>query len=335
MKRKLLLMTLLVAMAAGLHAAPSDTNAPPCRLALELVDGSRLIGSPRQPSVCVQAPYARVNLPWNLVANAWMQDDCGTGTFNLVNGDRLTGATSLAPLELETMIGRLSIRIALIRSLSLQHVLSLPASLHSRMIAFYAWRGNAADVSGNERHGMIQGAVLTADRQGNADRAYVFNGTGAHIDCGSMEVSLPVSVSLWVKSEAVNRIWKTALGWNQEDGLHNGVQVCANGDGAFRVRIGQEGDDVLTQSRIDGDGKWHLLVATRDAENRVRLFVDGKLEAEASASGEIGKRHNLYLGRSMRPENYGEFFAGTIGEVGIYNGALSEVEIRELWALPK
>ena len=42
--------------------------------------------------------------------------------------------------------------------------------------------GNASDISGNGHHGVVNGATLSTDRNGNANKAYSFDGTNDYIE---------------------------------------------------------------------------------------------------------------------------------------------------------
>jgi hypothetical protein len=55
------------------------------------------------------------------------------------------------------------------------------ADLSSGLIAYYPFNGNANDESGNGHNGTIYGSTLTADRMGNPNSAFYFNGTPS--DC--------------------------------------------------------------------------------------------------------------------------------------------------------
>lgn len=48
--------------------------------------------------------------------------------------------------------------------------------LTNGLTAYYPFNGNANDASGNGNNGTVNGATLTADRFGNANSAYRFNG---------------------------------------------------------------------------------------------------------------------------------------------------------------
>lgn len=50
------------------------------------------------------------------------------------------------------------------------------ASLTDGLVAYYPFNGNANDESGKGYNGKVNGATLTADRFGNANSAYSFDG---------------------------------------------------------------------------------------------------------------------------------------------------------------
>src|ERR1044072_3350845 len=46
---------------------------------------------------------------------------------------------------------------------------------------FWSFSGNAQDLSGNLRHGVIHGVLPARDRFGNEEAAYCFNGDSAYL----------------------------------------------------------------------------------------------------------------------------------------------------------
>ena len=56
------------------------------------------------------------------------------------------------------------------------------ADLNDGLVAYYPFNGNANDESGNGNDGTVIGATLTADRSGNPDSAYSFNGVNDYIN---------------------------------------------------------------------------------------------------------------------------------------------------------
>ena len=49
------------------------------------------------------------------------------------------------------------------------------------LVAYYPFNGNANDYSLNANNGTVIDATLTADRFGNTNSAYQFNGNGSYI----------------------------------------------------------------------------------------------------------------------------------------------------------
>ena len=69
------------------------------------------------------------------------------------------------------------------------------------LVACYSFSGNANDGSGHHFDGTVQGATLTADRFGNPNAAFQFNGIDNHIAIPSATLigSSSYTISAWVK----------------------------------------------------------------------------------------------------------------------------------------
>jgi hypothetical protein len=73
------------------------------------------------------------------------------------------------------------------------------------LIAYYPFDGNAADMTGNGNNGTVFGAALTADRFGNPNSAYKFDGINDYIDLGnnpSLKPGLPIAIEAWVRLDS-------------------------------------------------------------------------------------------------------------------------------------
>ncbi len=73
------------------------------------------------------------------------------------------------------------------------------------LVAWWPFTGYANDGSGNGNNGTVNGATLTADRYGNTNSAYLFNGssdlitgTGLNFPMGNS----PRTISLWVTTSS-------------------------------------------------------------------------------------------------------------------------------------
>ena len=74
------------------------------------------------------------------------------------------------------------------------------------LVAEYKFDGNANDMSGNGFSGTVTGAELAADRFGNENRAYQFDGTGDHIDVGHPLGTADSNFSICVYNECRRNI---------------------------------------------------------------------------------------------------------------------------------
>jgi hypothetical protein len=101
------------------NATPSEVElkVKPLRLAVDLVDGSHVIGVPRIKSIPVQTSYAKMDIPLTQIQSIKIEDDHEIASFELQNGDKLKGVLDLQPLELETIFGKVSIGIEHVQSL--------------------------------------------------------------------------------------------------------------------------------------------------------------------------------------------------------------------------
>jgi hypothetical protein len=81
-RKHVLAVGMIVALAISACGEEAQTNAP-LRLAIDLVDGSRLIGTPVIASVPVQTAYAKMDVPLTQIQALKIGDDHETVTLNL------------------------------------------------------------------------------------------------------------------------------------------------------------------------------------------------------------------------------------------------------------
>jgi hypothetical protein len=106
----------IASLAVSSRGEEAQTNAT-LRLAIDLVDGSRIIGTPGLATVPVQTSYAKIDVPLTQIQALKIGDDHETVTLNLRNGDTLTGVISLAPIKLITVFGTVAVGIEHIKQL--------------------------------------------------------------------------------------------------------------------------------------------------------------------------------------------------------------------------
>ena len=201
-------------------------------------------------------------------------------------------------------------------------------------MAEYLFRGSAEDTSGHGRHGVVHGATLTADRFGAPDGAYRFDG----ID-DAIVVSPPpplgsdaMSVSVWARFDQ-----RKLGGWSN--------CIVAQDDGVDENQARR----VFQLSTWDRHVVWHRMTCTRDPEckrwirfgewyhlvatcanGRHILYLDGIRQDSVEAGFWTHPDQPLHIGRKGTIEPC-FFFRGVIDDVRLYDRALSDREVTELF----
>ena len=222
-------------------------------------------------------------------------------------------------------------------------VAGLAADLNDGLIAHFPLSGNAQDVSGNGNHGTLYGPVLTTDRLGNPDAAYLFDGIDDYI---RVEDTLPLrlantdfTLSVWAIETQRNAAFQDALlvkrGPLNADGWFfsiTGMQSI-NPAGAGRVFYQLSGGDdprVFAPGVIPLDIWNHLLVSYDVTEHLTRIYVNGSLAAVSSYMPSPNPNTEFDLCIGSDSQGLGYHWHGKIDDVRIYNRQLSLDEIQEL-----
>ncbi len=214
--------------------------------------------------------------------------------------------------------------------------ISIP--INNGLVACYPFNGNANDESGHGNNGVVTGATLTSDRNGNANKAYYFNGTSDYIlapNSSSLQPTNTLSVCAWVKPDVNSNQWTPVLSkrytpssdpWNSysiDGGAANNQKWLFN---VSKGTAGSQSSAITTQSA--NYSNWTFLVGTYDGVSQ-KFYVNGVLDKTISSSGNIGySTMGFYIGNN---NELSQWFKGKIDDVRIYNRALSACEIFTLY----
>lgn len=220
----------------------------------------------------------------------------------------------------------------------------LPSNLSTGILAFYSFSsGSVNDFSGNN-HDLANntGAQPAADRNGNPNCAYEFNGSQflTHVSPSFLNNLTQFSVSLWYMP----------LDTTRSAGDYE-VLICRDTMGSCPDRYGQwsvslydcrkavfavqnsvwdantpAGCDVAART-----GSWHHLAATYDGQgNAMKIFRDGVLQESGPLTVSCGSS-----GIPAPMQNIGDLFLGRqyigrLDDVIIYDHTLNQSEITQL-----
>lgn len=203
------------------------------------------------------------------------------------------------------------------------YIIAAPAGL----VAGYNFNENAGavagDVSGNGNQATVSGAAWTAGKYGPG---LLFNGASSLVtvaDSTSLDLTNSLTIEAWIYPTASSG-WRTAVMKQAPSGLayalysHNG----SNRPAAF-MRL-NNADVGLNGSAAVALNTWTHLAMTFNGST-IRLYINGVLRGSRNASGGAPITANaLTIGGNTV---WGEYFAGSIDEVRIYNRVLTVAEI--------
>jgi len=208
-----------------------------------------------------------------------------------------------------------------------------PAQAVGGLVAAYAFDEGAgttvADSSGNGNTGTLSGATWTSGRYNGG---LSFNGSSSRVnvpDSPSLDLTTAMTLEAWVKPTTVTSKWRdviykgNVLGTPHDNYLlmATSIRTAKPVGGALISGVHQEATGTAA---IAANTFTHL--ATTYDGSTVRLFVNGTQVASKAATGSIATSNDqLQIGGDSI---FGQYFAGTIDEVRIYNTALTQAQIQ-------
>jgi outer membrane protein assembly factor BamB len=226
--------------------------------------------------------------------------------------------------------------------------------LKEGLVAYYPFNGNAKDESGNGHDGKVNGVSPAADRNNTPKNAYEFFSKPGDIEIPHSEsLSLDggdFAISMWLRfpsqlktdtpdqtsrSRAYGAVFSKR---NTEDSENiNGIHIGIFSYGEKGVSFGIS-DERLYYSPAGGmlqDNSWRHYVFQKKGQN-LFIHVDSKQSADRSitVSDNYLNSAAIIIGANHQTRSKHNY-QGMMDEVRIYNRALSEAEVKELYNLEK
>lgn len=211
------------------------------------------------------------------------------------------------------------------------HSQTIPSYVPSNgLVGWWPFNGNANDESGNGHNGVINGATITSDRWGNSNSAFSFNGISSKIEVpySSSFNNSSITISAWVKPNNTNAGYYVAR-WNSP----------------YHFEMGQGGLDwpnhygfgVFTQPFLSSNsniatGTWKHVVATyNNSTGNMNIYINGTFDASLTYSFVSNFSGSDGIGFGCRYGQTNAIFNGDLDDIGIWNRALTQNEITQLY----
>jgi hypothetical protein len=206
------------------------------------------------------------------------------------------------------------------------------------LVGWWPFNGNANDESGNGNNGGSIGAALTADRFGTASSAYSFDGLGNFIfvnNSAGINPLTAVSVTAWINANS----WGASVYDNTIVGNDN----WQSGPSGYVLRCGNNGqlsfniaksfgnwEEAVSTSNTMIENTWYFVVGTYDG-TQIKLYINGSLEDTLASMGPLFPSFSSLLFGQCPDPTANRFFNGKIDDIGIWNRALTQQEISNLY----
>jgi hypothetical protein len=193
----------------------------------------------------------------------------------------------------------------------------------SGLVGWWPFNGNANDESGYGNNGTVNGATLTADRNGVANSAYSFDGVNDEITASRSHFN-EFSSTVWVNSSSMGCVKPILDAYNGSWELYSD---CTNGYLSFIVwnNLGY----TFHSSNISLDINTWYHIAIVYSNSQIKIYVNGQLITSQNTSQILPISGLLRMGASI--SGTPQLFSGKLDDIGFWNRALTECEIQDLY----
>ncbi len=215
------------------------------------------------------------------------------------------------------------------------------------LVGYWPFNGNANDESGNGNNGTVNGATLTTDRFGVANKAYSFDGVDDFIEIlHSLSLSFPNSkqtISFWIQipNAPTPVVLESVMSKYSGSGssLTGFTMHFTTSQLFYSIKNGLSsngwGDCFLNTNQLNPFGSFKHVAFSNDNDS-LRCYVDGINVNSTDIGNSIflgGNNNSMFFGKENIMTYAGglSFFIGKLDDIGIWNRALSDCEIADLY----
>lgn len=236
--------------------------------------------------------------------------------------------------------------------LSVMYFVSNPAAqadvfLSDGLIAYYSFSGSANDDSGNGNDLNVFGAELVADRFGNQDSAYHFDGVDDYMQnsdpTGLPYENAPRSVTAWIYSEgettwpsSSDQLYQTIVSWGAPLTPLGVFGIERGGDPSNPYNFDDKIFVLDWESNFAGStiiefNTWYHVAVTFDG-SKLEIFVNGVTDGHTEKTySTVDNDFGIRVGLEPPNDGWHSSFNGYLDEIRIYDKALTAAEVGQIY----
>jgi hypothetical protein len=211
------------------------------------------------------------------------------------------------------------------------------------LVGWWGFNGNAQDGSGNGNHGTVNGATLTIDRFGNQNGAYSFDGVNDNILIQSLNniQYLPITYSTWINLNSFNTInyplggGMVIVGRDWSGNYNQGALMIFDYPSIgitnrISYYIGQTNSNTSYTPNLN---QWIQIVMTLEMNDTIKFYVNSNLifQEYFPTSSNVNAPFRFGAGSEPNFNLTRQHFNGKLDDIGIWNRALTQQEITNLY----
>ena len=321
-------------------ATPGSANGAGSHLTIILRDGSRLVGKGLDDTLNFHSTaMGDLKLTWAGIRSIVYEGTADSAQLTAANGDVYAVQFVAATVRLETSFGKSEVPVKFIRSISASN----GGDAGEHLIGWWRLDDGSGTVAKDSspspypHDGTLMNGPAWMQDPGPSEMSLQFNGRDQHVSLGNALQGKyeELSIACWVKhAKSGFREFIERNVWDQPDG----IAMAMSGDGTGSVLFGHYQNNWVQSKTPVQDGHWHHIVGTiapgeGDASYVYKIYVDGKLDNTALGSEGFTATATNGLGWSIGARNDGTWaYDGLIGDVRIYDHALSADEVEAIYA---
>lgn len=266
----------------------------------------------------------------NLVAYFQADERSGTAASSLVNGN-YTGT-----LANGTSWGS---QVDSVKNCAPCDMSCDSTNLSTNLVLHLPFNGNTNDISGNGYNASNSGASLVADRFGNANSAYRFNGTSSKMIVSNFPTSSTdnLSISIWFNSNSNTQSAYAGLVDHTHSIASSSIYrnwVIQHFGSATNCYFGWRVSSSAWSSNGSGatydNSKWNHLVVVKKGDSLAYYLNCALVSNTRYVNEQTIYKQVADLNIGFVESYTGRFFKGDIDDIRIYHRALSAAEVRAI-----
>jgi hypothetical protein len=202
------------------------------------------------------------------------------------------------------------------------------------LLYYFPFSGNPNDESGHGNNAIVNGsATLTADRNGNVNSAYHFDGSTAYLSAPGQ--LLPVAgasrtLTVWIETLQDTADWGIVYWGSGNCTAHMFGLGVTSGDLASLW----EGCNDYASSLVVPANVWTFVavVFSSAAPTTYSLYVNDQSVSVQLSQPPLTMPGDLFMGYDTAGQVVGGYFNGNLGAIRVYGRALSDSEIQGIFS---